>query len=312
MIEAVRTASKIARTVSAALAAADSVTKVDKSPVTVADLAAQIVVSQRLRAIAPSIPLVGEEDSEILAGDDARVLRDAVFSHARTAWPQATDCELLAALDRGGDGGGATGAFFTLDPIDGTKGFLRGGQYAVALALIVDGRVAAGVLGCPNFSVAGADCGGTLFYAVRGGGAFAERVDGGRATSIHASSETNVAHLRLAESVESAHSDRGASGDLRSRLGVTVDPVRMDSQCKYALLASGLAEVYLRTPTDPTRSEWIWDHAAGVIVLEEAGGRVTDLDGRALDFSRGRKLTANRGIAATNGRVHDALLAALR
>ncbi|MEA5469572.1 inositol monophosphatase family protein [Spirulina sp. 06S082] len=56
------------------------------------------------------------------------------------------------------------------------------------------------------------------------------------------------------------------------------------------------------------KRENIWDHAAGAIVLEEAGGRVTDLDGKPLDFSLGEKLTANRGILASNGVIHDRAL----
>jgi 3'(2'), 5'-bisphosphate nucleotidase len=85
----------------------------------------------------------------------------------------------------------------------------------------------------------------------------------------------------------------------------------MDSQAKYAVLALGEGELYLRTPTKPGRSEWIWDHAAGVICVEESGGRVTDLDGRPLDFGTGRALTANRGIVGTNGVLHERVLAAV-
>jgi 3'(2'), 5'-bisphosphate nucleotidase len=78
------------------------------------------------------------------------------------------------------------------------------------------------------------------------------------------------------------------------------------------VLARGEAEVYLRMPTSADYRENVWDHAAGAIVIEEAGGRVSDVDGRALDFTAGRKLLRNRGIVATNGRLHEAVLAAIR
>ena len=114
------------------------------------------------------------------------------------------------------------------------------------------------------------------------------------------------------ESVEKAHTHRGVSGQVAEQLAVVADPVRMDSQCKYGLLAQGAAELYLRIPRDVNRSENIWDHAAGSLLVEEAGGRVSDLDGLPLDFGRGRTLAANRGIVASNGAVHEAVLAAIR
>jgi 3'(2'), 5'-bisphosphate nucleotidase len=88
----------------------------------------------------------------------------------------------------------------------------------------------------------------------------------------------------------------------------------MDSQAKYAVLAAGGGEVNLRliSPSAPDYRERIWDQAAGSICVEEAGGRVSDLDGKPLDFSHGRTLATNRGVLATNGKLHDALLAGLK
>jgi 3'(2'), 5'-bisphosphate nucleotidase len=88
----------------------------------------------------------------------------------------------------------------------------------------------------------------------------------------------------------------------------------MDSQAKYAVLAAGKGDILLRllSPSKPGYREKIWDQAAGSIVLEEAGGRISDLDGNPLDFSRGRSLAGNRGVLATNGCLHEAALQALR
>jgi len=68
----------------------------------------------------------------------------------------------------------------------------------------------------------------------------------------------------------------------------------------------------LISPSRLDYREKIWDQAAGSIVVTEAGGRITDLNGRPLDFSHGRTLAQNRGILATNGQLHDAVLSALR
>ena len=66
------------------------------------------------------------------------------------------------------------------------------------------------------------------------------------------------------------------------------------------------------SPEKPEYREKIWDQAAGSIIVEEAGGMVTDLDGRKLDFGQGQSLSKNRGICASNGKVHDQILKALR
>jgi 3'(2'), 5'-bisphosphate nucleotidase len=88
--------------------------------------------------------------------------------------------------------------------------------------------------------------------------------------------------------------------------------VRIDSQCKYAVLARGDASIYLRLPTSDTYVEKIWDHAAGWIVVKEAGGKVTDVYGNPLDFSVGRGLDRNKGIVGTNGKLHSQVIAAVR
>jgi 3'(2'), 5'-bisphosphate nucleotidase len=66
------------------------------------------------------------------------------------------------------------------------------------------------------------------------------------------------------------------------------------------------------SPSRPDYREKVWDQAAGAIVIEEAGGKVTDLDGKPLDFTQGRTLANNRGICASNGVLHKAALDALR
>jgi 3'(2'), 5'-bisphosphate nucleotidase len=101
---------------------------------------------------------------------------------------------------------------------------------------------------------------------------------------------------------------------LGNALNLGREPILLDSQAKYLLLAAGKGDLLLRllSPRAPDYREKVWDQAAGAIVVEEAGGLITDLDGKALDFTRGRLLTENRGILASNGRLHQDALAALR
>jgi 3'(2'), 5'-bisphosphate nucleotidase len=95
------------------------------------------------------------------------------------------------------------------------------------------------------------------------------------------------ADLKLCEAFETAHGDRGTSSKVRIALGSTQDFVRMDGMGKMCVLGAGAAEAILRLPPSGYR-EKIWDHAAGAHFVMEAGGRVSDLEGRGLDFGLGR------------------------
>ncbi len=279
--------------------------KSDKSPVTVADFAAQAVVARALAEAFPDDALVGEEGSAELRDRDNRALLERVAGLCDTTMEKA-----LEWIDRGE--GKPAKRFWTLDPIDGTKGFLRGEQYAVALGLIVDGEVVLGVLGCPNLSLSGADAcepgAGTMLWAVRGSAPQQAPLAGGAATAIHVSDRATPQEWRACESVEAGHSRHDVAAELGEKLGVG-GSVRVDSQVKYALVARGDAEIYWRLPTRPGYEEKIWDHAAGSLIVEAAGGRVTDVHGHPLEFGHGRTLSTNRGVLATHGPPHDALVA---
>ena len=97
-----------------------------------------------------------------------------------------------------------------------------------------------------------------------------------------------------------------------SGLGEAGEPVRLDSQCKYAVVARGQADAYLRLPTRKGYVERIWDHAAGCCIACESGAFVTDIFGRNLDFSHGRGLVENKGIVCAPPRVHGLMIRAIK
>jgi 3'(2'), 5'-bisphosphate nucleotidase len=312
---AVMQASRLCRTVQAEITP-DTLAKKDKSPVTVADFGSQAIIGRILADAFPGDPLVAEEDSTELRESTHRGLLDAVVRHVVHHVPDADEASVLRGIDHGA-AESSSGRFWTLDPIDGTKGFLRREQYAIALALLEGGRPVLAALACPNLCV---DPGnpdspiGALFLAVRGQGTQLRALQGGDTEvgrRVRVTPLTDVARLRFCESVESSHSDHGHTAQLAALLGITSEPVRMDSQAKYGVVARGEADLYLRLPTSSVYREKIWDHAAGALVIEEAGGRVTDLDGKPLDFTQGRTLASNRGIIASCGTVHDRVLEAL-
>ncbi len=314
-LQAVRQASLLCQGVQSALVTADTVSKRDRSPVTVADFGAQAVVLQALADAFPEDCVVAEEDSDALRTDSGEVLLHTVTRHVQAILPELSQDQMLAVIDRGSHGGGATGRYWVLDPIDGTKGFIRGEQYAVALGLIEDGRVLLGVLGCPNLptdQLHGRGEQGLLMYAVEGQGAWQVSMHGERAESIRVSGLKDSRKAAFCESVESGHSAHDVSAQVATALGIERASVRLDSQCKYAVVGRGEADIYLRLPTRADYQEKIWDHAAGMRVVTEAGGRVTDIDGKPLDFSRGRTLRDNRGVVASNGLLHDAVIEAIQ
>jgi 3'(2'), 5'-bisphosphate nucleotidase len=308
-------AAALCRQVQTEMVKPTSAVKADRSPVTVADYASQAVICKELADAFPDDPVVAEETSEGLRAPDQARMLDQVVHYARSTLPGATPDQVCAWIDHGGAKPGPR--FWTLDPIDGTKGFLRGEQYAVALALIVDGQVQLGALACPNLplNLARPDGPrGVVFLAVRGQGAEMLLQDDARsAVPISVASLDDPSAARFVESFESGHTDHAAHEALARALGITQPSVRFDSQAKYGAVARGDAAIYLRLPSpeSPDYRERIWDHAAGALIIEEAGGRVTDALGADLDFSQGRRLENNRGIVASNGYLHSAILNAI-
>jgi len=294
-----------------------SLTKDDLSPVTIADYASQALVARLLAEAFPNDPLVAEEDASGLRpsgdGDDRQAeFLERVTHYISALAPEATPQVVCAWIDRGA--AAPARRFWALDPIDGTKGFLRGDQYAVALALVVDGQVQLGALGCPNLSDAfrpDPHGPGSLLIAARGQGTWVTWLEGnGDFEPLHVSKRTDPSLARLLRSFESGHTDVDRIVDFSTALGIRAAPVRMDSQAKYAVLASGKADLLLRllSPARPDYREKIWDQAAGALILEEAGGKITDLEGKPLDFAAGRTLANNRGVLASNGLLHSAAL----
>jgi 3'(2'), 5'-bisphosphate nucleotidase len=156
-----------------------------------------------------------------------------------------------------------------------------------------------------------------LFYAVRGKGAYSQSInsfDITIPTRIYIVANDDRDNFRFAESVESCHGDQIKQNEVARCIGIQTAPIRMDSQVKYGLVANGQAVVYLRfpNPRNETYRENIWDHAAGAIIVEEAGGKVTDMDGKALNFRDNEKMLHNRGVVVSNGTIHEQVIAALK
>jgi 3'(2'), 5'-bisphosphate nucleotidase len=308
----VREASRLCRHVQASMDLG-VLRKEDRSPVTVADFGAQALVCRGLLEQRSDDAVIAEENADVLRQPEQAATLARVVAEVARLEPQADADAVCRWIDHGTDEHPAPRAW-TLDPIDGTKGFLRGDQYAVALALLVEGEVALGVLGCPNLGATLGDLAGegTLYAALAGVGAWRVGVGDEAIVPLRVSTQDDPAQLRFCQSVESAHTSHGDAARVREHLGIVADPIGVDSQAKYAVVARGEAEGYLRLPRGNDYRERIWDHAAGMLVVTAAGGRVSDVAGRPLEFGHGHALVNNRGVVASNGRLHDRLIDALR
>lgn len=320
--------------------------KDDDSPVTVADWSVQAMISWILSESfgKQNVSIVAEEDTQTLSDSNSTHLLSSVISTVNDSLAMAPrfglkgptaplgPTQVLEAINHCNSTGGPMGKHWVLDPVDGTLGFVRGDQYAVALALIENGQVVVGVLGCPNYSikkklvnnsVSKSDLWqeGCVMYARKGSGQawMQPLVNGGgslvwpnSASRIRVSSIDDPSMATFCEPVEKANSNHSYSAGIAYSLGLRKKPLRVYSMVKYAAIARGDAEIYMKFAKAGYK-EKIWDHAAGVVIVEEAGGVVTDAGGRPLDFSRGVYLEGlDRGIVICSGvNLHDKIIGAV-
>jgi 3'(2'), 5'-bisphosphate nucleotidase len=302
--------------------------KQDSSPVTVGDFGSQAIVINAILKNFPTDEIVGEEDSTLIK---EKKIENLIFEqvdaiqkideiHTSELGTIKNTTHLCDSIDKGNSLGGKSGRIWALDPIDGTKGFLRGDQYAVCLGLIVDGEVKVGVIGCPNLPHSLSDPSskkGGLFTSIKGYGSYFQDLNSdisfplNTANKIQVHNEYGLDQVRVLEGVEKGHSSHGLQGMIKKQLNINQPSVNLDSQAKYCALAKGDAEIYLRLPKDPNYREKIWDHAAGYLLVKESGGKVTDIYGNDLNFGNGRTLNS-QGVIAASEAVHTDIIKTIK
>jgi 3'(2'), 5'-bisphosphate nucleotidase len=299
-------------------ASVKSILKPDHSPVTLADMGIQAIAGALLEQYLPEAVLVGEEDADYLRTPEGADDLEKVTGYVHSFFPHARPDRVCQWIERGG--GKPAGSFWTLDPIDGTKGFLRGDQYVTALAFIKDGQVELAAIGCPELELQNHKAlgKGVGIFAARGQGCWAFSLDDvedpKRWVRLKVSGCQEIRKARVLDSFDPEHKNTEKDRHIRKSLGIQTEPIVLDSMAKQVVLASGGAEIFFRTlpQKEPGHREKIWDVAAGALAIEEAGGRITDLEGHELDFSAGLTLARNPGLVATNGFLHQAVLEALQ
>ncbi|MDZ4769886.1 MAG: inositol monophosphatase family protein [Chloroflexota bacterium] len=279
-----------------------------QDPVTLADYAAQAILCRAVAAAFPDDAIMGEERASVF---DATLDTDGQAAVARyvgeAIGESVTIDQVRAWLESGRDRDPARQ--WLIDPIDGTKGYIAGRRYAIALALLTDGLPTVGIIGAPDPTARG---GGLIFTGQRSA-AYVQPLSGsGRADRVAVTQTIQTRAWRAVESADKSHGNFSRPTQVYQALGITPNNISgYDSQVKYAMIAGGDAELFLRFPRDSAWINLAWDHAPGVALLHAAGGVVTDLDGSLLDFTTGARMTANQGMVATNGVKHDTVLDAV-
>ena len=218
--------------------------KQDSSPVTEADRAAELIILAALARAAPGVPVIAEE--EVAAG--------RIPAHGDT--------------------------YFLVDPLDGTKEFVRGGDdYTVNIGLIVDGVPRLGAVFAPATE--------RLHGGLVGEGAWLEDLSGRIPIRTREPGDELVA-------VASKSHFNQPTADYLCEAAKDCGYVAIGSSLKFCIVAEGRADIYPRL--SPTSE---WDTAAGHSVLLAAGGRVDGPDGRPLGY--GKRAFLNRGFVATGG-----------
>jgi 3'-phosphoadenosine 5'-phosphosulfate (PAPS) 3'-phosphatase len=262
--------------------------KADASPVTVVDLLHQTQVQQVLQRDFPGDALLSEEPRNLQerhAVEAAQISRDFYGLEVEPA---------IAELPAEGR------VVWVLDPIDGTKGFLGGRYFALALACFVDGA--------PRFAVMAVPGGNperplaidrSIAFAVAGVGAWRSPVIEGSDPDWTTLATPTLRRGPIRVAVSLAHG--GPLADrLRSTTGVEV--LELDSQAKYLAVAAGDIDAYLRAARDDGNSDLLWDHLPGALIAGEAGCVVRHFDGAAIDFEPRESIAFRGGVVCLRER----------
>ncbi len=279
--------------------------KADRSPVTIADYGSQAILCRALAAHFTSDRVIAEENGQDFLQQTPPDQRERVRRLVeQMIGAEVTESQLVAWMNHGRRRTGAAQTW-VIDPIDGTKGFLAGRNYTIALGLLVDDQPVAGILGSPGYA------GGTLFYALDGT-AYRVPLAGGKVVPIRVATRAKGDRLLVVESVVKQHAAHDQMGSIYAGAGYP-NPIikRVDGQDKYGMVACGDVDLYLRVTPQADYIENIWDHAAGTALVLAAGGSVTDGYGKPLDYSRGEQLTDNTFVVVSSGQYHGAIIDAL-
>ncbi|KAJ9623536.1 hypothetical protein H2203_005798 [Taxawa tesnikishii (nom. ined.)] len=289
--------------------------KSDRTPVTIADFGAQALLIGAVHHNFPDDTFIGEETATVLRENEP--LRSRIWDLVSTTKLEDAELEgrlgaisspeeMMDTIDLGQGTGGRKGRVWMLDPVDGTATFMRGQQYAVCLALVEDGEQRVGVIGCPNLDLStgkitetktDAKGSGYMLSAVRGQGAAIRRLGSGalqqsQPVTKREDISQDSTGLDFVESCASKSVDLETHRKVAGKMG---SPWPGTDLWSSQMRKRG-------------HKSYVWDHAGGFLIYEESGGKVTDLDGKPIDFGAGRRFENNSEMVAAPHKAQARIL----
>lgn len=277
-----------------------------------ADISAQIIINHRIKSVFSNAVIIGEEDSTEISDSLLLKIKELLSDFSIAKELDLSSKESVEAILRSNEISEDVKRYWTVDPIDGTKGFIRGDQYSICIALI-DRETELpliSALGCPNLFF---ECEiGLLMVSVASVGNFICRPGHNieHLRRFHKFElQTDLSKATFTGAVVSSHTNPLEIDAIKDNFDNDVPVIRMDSQCKYGLLALNQAHVYYRrhaSKDSSARKSWncdyieaIWDNAPGYLFVKEAGGQVTDFAGNDLRFPPSKHFKVVGGILAS-------------
>ncbi|KAI2612441.1 carbohydrate phosphatase [Hypoxylon fragiforme] len=310
--------------------------KDDLSPVTIADFAIQALLTATIHQAFPDDKFVGEESAADLRSNP--LLLDRVWALLQTlngddtkslcVLPESPEkmCEMIDWCGFGEPGGPLAGRVWVFDPIDGTKTFVQREAYAINVALLEGSKQVLSIVGCPTIA---ADASspitntsldptgqGSIVFAAKGYGTYVRPLTASpddqtqnRKIQPHANDESSQilrpvsCYNMLDSGVDDVHQL------VMDRLGIETKGCDLLAWVlRWVTLGVGLANVTIWVYKKRSRTGKIWDHAGAMLLFEEVGGKITDVDGKPIDLGVGRLMTANHGFVAAPKAIHANVL----
>ena len=268
--------------------------KKDDSPVTLADFASQIFIISEIRKKFPEDQIIAEEESSNFLNSNAKDLLKRCYKSLRINIEKS----LKESLDYRGPNSNRQ---WTVDPIDGTKGFQKNLAYAIGIGLMVQFEPMVSAIGVPNYKNTSL----SIFSAEKNKGAKVSHGDQ-NFTKIRVS---EIKELKTSRMCYSLHYNKPWVLDFAQSLGIT-NFIAMDSMAKLCMVAEGSAEIYVK-PMNIQRS-FTWDFLPGELLVKEAGGVITDINGNLIKYKNDKCKVTAPGLIASNGINHEDLIVALK
>jgi 3'(2'), 5'-bisphosphate nucleotidase len=264
--------------------------KVDQTPVTIADFASQIYIVSQLKEYFPDDQIIAEEENSDFLNIKAAHLIEQCFRELNLNKLQNIKNNIRFQ-------GKTSERQWTVDPIDGTIGYQKGLSYAVGIGFMIKSIPKLCAISVPNYNEKSL----AIFTAEEDQGSQVS-YDNKNFAPIKVSQNEDLSNIRLCHSL---HYDQPWVVNFAKKIGIK-NFIRIDSMAKFCMVADGTVDLYIK-PLDAEHS-FTWDFMPGNLIINEAGGKITDLNGKRLNFSNEKCLWTAPAIIASNNLLHKKII----